>query len=135
MPEPTSAALASCAAITSCLAVVATTMGVPAPVVLAAVLGAAIAVSSSDRLELSLRSLLPAVLSFGLAMGIGIWGGSLFGRPVVSAINAMIAEPDAKLPVYAADPICTLFLAMIGQRELLPIVQRVLRRFNAGEGQ
>lgn len=134
MPEPTSAAMASCAAVTSCLALVATAMGVPAPVVLAGVLGAAIAVGNSERLALTARSLTAAVFSFALAMAIGIWGGGLLGRLVVSLINAGITDPEAKLALGAADPLCTLILAMIGQRELLPLVQRLLRTTLSDKG-
>lgn len=126
MPELTSSALAATAAGASGLAVVATTMGVPAPIVLAGVLGATIAVAQSGKVAWGWSSVMAALLSFGASLGIGIWGGNLIGRLVVNAINAVITDPHLQLPASAADPLCTLVLSMVGQRELLPLAIRAL---------
>jgi len=126
MPEPTSTALAATTAATSSLAVVATAMGVPAPVVLAAVLGAALAVGQSERMELRLASLIAVAATFCAAFGFGIWGGALAGHVLIGLLNGLV--PKAQLSPDAADPICTVLVAMLGQRTLLPLVLKALTK-------
>lgn len=126
MPEPTSTALAATTAATSSLAVVATAMGVPAPVVLAAVLGAALAVGQSDRMELRLAALIAVAATFCAAFGFGIWGGALAGHVLIGLLSGLV--PGAKLSLDAADPICTVLVAMLGQRTLLPLVLKALTK-------
>lgn len=126
MPEPTSSALAVTAAGASSLAVMATALGVPAPVVLAAILGATIAVSASGKLDLSLRSIFAALLAFTAALGVGIWGGHLAGHVVVGLLNSIPGVPTP-LPEGVADPLCTVILAMLAQRELLPLGLSLVR--------
>lgn len=130
MAEPTTAALASATAAASSLAVIATAMGVPAPVVLAAILGAAAAVSMSKRLDMSLRSLAAALGTFALALALGIWGGGFAARVLIGLANGLL--PRAEIPLTIADPLCTLLVAMLGQRELLPIGLSMLRSRSAG---
>jgi hypothetical protein len=126
MPEPTSTALAALTAATSSLAVVATAMGVPAPVVLAAVLGSALAVGQSERMELRLASLIAVAATFCAAFGFGIWGGALAGHVLIGLLNGLV--PKAQLNADAADPICTVIVAMLGQRTLLPLVLKALSK-------
>lgn len=134
MPEPTSAAFAACTAATSCLAVVATAMGVPAPMVLAAVLGATVSVSQQDRVQLSVRSLLAAALALALSMAIGIWGGKPAGRVMVGLLNGLITDPSLHLSPDACDPFATLLLAMLGVPVLLPLALGALRSRVGGGG-
>lgn len=124
MLEPTSNVLAATTAATSSLAVLATAMGVPAPVVLAAVLGSALAVGQSERVELRLSSLISVAATFCAAFGFGIWGGALAGHVLIGLINGLV--PRAELSIDAADPICTALMAMLGQRTLLPLVLKAL---------
>jgi hypothetical protein len=133
MPEPTSAALAACTAATSCLAVVATAMGVPAPMVLASVLGATVSVSQQDKMQLTVRSLLAAALALALSMGLGIWGGTPAGRVMVGLLNGLISDPALRLSADACDPFATLLLAMLGVPVLLPLALGALRS-RVGEG-
>lgn len=131
MPEPTSTAVAVTSAAASSLAVIATSMGVPAPVVLAGILGATISVSQSNKLDLNWRSLVAALLAFAGALGIGILGGQVAGPVVVIAVNAVFAKPP--LPDGIANPVCTLVLSMLGTRELLPIGLSLLRKKLGGD--
>jgi hypothetical protein len=125
MPEPTSTALAVTAAGASTLAVIATAIGVPAPVVLAGVLGATIAVGQSGKLDWNWRSLAAALLAFAASLGLGIWGGSLASRVAVGVLNGMFAS--LHLPDGFADPLFTLLVSMLGQSQLLPIGLTLLR--------
>lgn len=125
MPEPTSTALAVTTAAASSLAVLATAMGVPAAVVLAAILGATIAVSMYGKLEWNFRSLAAALLTWSAALGLGIWGGRIGGRVLVGVLNSLV--PSLHLPQDFADPLCTMLVAMVGQSQLLPIGLSLLR--------
>ncbi len=131
MADPTSMAVAGCAATTSCLAVVATAAGVPVPMVIAALLGAAVSVSQQPRVALNVRSLTAASLTLALSVAVGIWGGSPAGRLMVGLINALLPDARLHLGADACDPFATLLLAMIGVPVLLPIALGALRsRFN-----
>lgn len=125
MPEPTSTALAVTTAAASSLAVVATAMGVPAAVVLAAILGATIAVSMSGKIDWNLPSLTAALLTWSAALGLGIWGGRIGGRVLVGVLNSLV--PSLHLPQDFADPLSTMLVAMVGQSQLLPIGLSLLR--------
>lgn len=125
MTEPTTAALAATTAAASSLAVIATALGVPAPVVLAAVLGAATAVATSGKLEFSRGALLAAFGAFAVALALGIWGGGLAGRLVIGLLGTLV--PAGRFAEGMADPLCTFLVACLGQRELLPLGLRLLR--------
>lgn len=131
MPELTTTAVAATTAAASSLAVIATAMGVPAPVVLAGILGATISVSQSNKLDMNWRSLLAALLAFAGALGMGIWGGRLVGAVAVTTLNALVG--NLNLPSGSADPLCTLLISMLGQRELLPIGLTLLRKKVGGD--
>lgn len=131
MPEPTSTALAVTTAAASSLAVVATAMGVPASVVLTAILGATIAVSMSGKIDWSVGSLTAALMTWGAALGLGISGGRFAGHLLIGFLNGIL-PPSQRLPQDFADPLFTLLIAMVGQSQLLPIGLSLLRNKAGG---
>lgn len=109
----------------------ATALGVPAPVVLAGVLGAAIAVGQSGKFDWHWGSLAAALMAFAAALGLGILGGPLAGHVVISALSAVFS--GLHVADEFADPLCTLLVSMFWQSQLLPLGLSMLRR-KAGEG-
>ncbi|AWI53223.1 hypothetical protein DEH84_07100 [Aquabacterium olei] len=128
MAEPTSTALlASVGAFTSAMGFLAASMGVPPPVVMAAILGAATAVGASDRAVMSARSVFAMAMTFCMSLGLGIWAGSKLAGPVLVALLNSLPGLSLHLADDAANPLCTAILAAIGQRELLPLGLAFLR--------
>lgn len=100
-------------------------MGVPLPVALMVALGALIAVSNSERLEFNARDIVAAVLTFGLALALGLGGGMLV---------AWAAEQRwPGIPTKAVQGVAGLILAAYGQSRILPkLLGRIDRQIDGG---
>lgn len=96
--------------------------GVPIWTVIAAVVGATIAVSQSGRLDLSVRGMWAVFISFAAAASFGVLGGPFVGTIVV-AVLSKLAIPLAQ---GSADALLAWAFALQGQTVILPAVARRL---------
>lgn len=100
-------------------------MGVPLTVALMVALGALIAVSNSERLSFTWGAIGAAVLTFALALALGLGGGMLV---------AWAAEQRwPGIPVHAVHGVAGLILAAYGQSRILPrLLGRLDRQIDGG---
>ena len=96
--------------------------GVPIWTVIAAVVGATIAVSQSGRLELTLRGMWAVFISFAAAASFGVLSGPVIGTVVV----AVFAKLSITVDHGAADALLAWACALMGQSVILPAVARRL---------
>jgi len=97
--------------------------GVPIWTVIAAVVGATIAVSQSGRLDLSMRGMWAVFISFGAAASFGVLGGPFVGAVVVAVLSKVLSIPVAS---GSADALLAWAFALQGQTVILPAVARRL---------
>ena len=126
MAEPTTTVLAVAGATTSTLAVAATALGVPAPVVIAAIVGATAAVVQAERADLTLRVVVTLLVTFAVAMSLGIWVGRVAGHAVVGFLNSLPLQLG--MSADYADPAAAVLVAMLGQSRLLPLGLSLLQK-------
>lgn len=101
-------------------------IGVPLPVALMAALGALIAVSNSDRLTFTARDIFAALLTFFLALGLGLLGGYLV------AWAALQRYPG--VPGVVVHAVAAVILAAYGQSKILPrVLGRTERLIDGGQ--
>lgn len=100
----------------------ATSMGVPTqvalPVVLAAVLGAAMAVRAEEKPELSARVVFWLGVSFLVSVFLGLWGGPFAAALILALAGKLLA---LSWPAWGLDPLGSLVVALTGQKYLLPM--------------
>jgi len=123
MPEPTSTTLASAAAITTgTLTLAGSFYGIPADSMLAATLGAGMAMASAQRIELTRTSLLAALGVFASALIFAIFLGPLVGA-VVDGVVLKLTGVD--LPDAPARAAASLLIGLGSQRWLPALLDRV----------
>lgn len=126
MPDPTTttAAVVATAGITgTAITSAGIAAGIPIPVIIAAVLGATIAVHRGEKLELSIKGLWSVVLAFALALAFGVFGGPLFGAGIERAAAKFL---DLEIYGMGADALCALLSALLGQSVFLPAITKRL---------
>lgn len=98
--------------------------GVPVWTVLAAVLGASIAVAQSGRMDMTLRGMGALFVSFVAGASFGVFGGSFLGGVLVAALAKFGIAPvqHAQLP----DALLAWLLALQGQDVILPALAKRL---------
>lgn len=100
-------------------------VGVPLPVALMAALGALIAVSNSERLTFSARDIIAALLTFCLALGLGLLGGYL--------VAWVVQQRYPGAPGVVVHAVAAVILAAYGQRQILPrLLGRAGREIDGG---
>ena len=97
-------------------------VGVPIWTVIAAVVGATIAVSQSGRLELSVRGMWAVFTSFAVAASLGVLGGPFVAAVVVQ----VLAKLSITVAESSADALMAWAFALQGQAVILPAVARRL---------
>lgn len=125
MPEPTASAAVAAApsAAGAVIAGAGLAAGIPVPVIIAAVVGAVIAVNRGERIELTMRGLWSTFLAFAAALVFGIFGGRLCG---VGFERAMLKVFDIPLDGLGADIVCALVLAMFSHAVIFPAIAKRL---------
>lgn len=96
--------------------------GVPIWTVIAALVGATIAVGQSGRLELTLRGLWAVFISFALSVSCGIYGGPMLS----GALLAVAARLGVVLQGGSVEALLAWVLALLGQSTILPAVSKRL---------
>lgn len=108
-------------------------MGVPTqvalPVVLAAVLGAAMAVRAEEKPELSVRVVFWLVVSFLVSVFLGLWGGPFASALVLALVGKLVT---IAWPAWGLDPLGSLVVALTGQKYLLPMILKLADRKAGG---
>ena len=123
MAEPSSAALAAATALTTgTLTLAGSVCGIPADSMLAAVLGAAIAMSTARRYCFTRASLAGALGVFISALVMAVFLGPLFGILADGVINKLIGVDLPDAPMRAAGSLLT---GLGAQRWLPAILVRV----------
>lgn len=101
----------------------AVSMGVPTqvalPVVLAAVLGAAMAVRAENQSELRPAVVFWLAVSFAVSVFLGLWGGPFAAAVTLAVIGKLVT---LSWPAWGLDPLGSLVVALTGQKYLLPIL-------------
>jgi len=130
MAEPTSATLAAAAAITTgTLTLAGSFYGVPADSMLAATLGAGIAMSSAQRIDLTRPSILAALGVFGSSLVLAVFLGPLLG---IVADGLMLKLTGIDLPDAPVRAAASLLTALGGQRWLPAMLDRVTAAIAGG---
>lgn len=96
--------------------------GVPIMTVIAAVVGATIAVSQSGRLELTFAGVWAVFISFAAAASFGVLAGPFFGSILVSGLSKLGVAVQAG----GADALLAWAFALMGQSVILPAVAKRL---------
>ena len=100
----------------------AVSMGVPTqvalPVVLAAVLGAAMAVRAENQSELRPSVVFWLAVSFAASVCLGLWGGPFAAAVTLAIIGKLVT---LSWPAWGLDPLGSLVVALTGQKYLLPM--------------
>lgn len=109
----------------------ATSVGVPVPVALMALLGALVAAGNADKLQWSLPSILQVVTTLAVSLALGLYCAPFCGHLIMGPI--LRASGTENVPASAADPIAALVIAMYGYREFLPLVKGLLLQRLGGE--
>ena len=118
----------------SALGVIAVTLGVPVPVVMAAVFGATVAALTTHRAEWSLESVQAVLVAFVMALAFGIFCGPPAALALVAGAKKL-PYIAFDLPVELAKPASAWLLALVGQKELLPFLLKKLGVTKGGDGQ
>lgn len=102
--------------------------GVPVWTVLAAVLGASIAVAQSGRMEMSVRGLATLFVSFVAGASLGVFGGAFLGSFLGGVLVALLTKLGVApaQPVQPPDALLAFLLALQGQDVILPALARRL---------
>ncbi|RZL07167.1 MAG: hypothetical protein EOP40_16290 [Rubrivivax sp.] len=124
MPDPTTttAAVVATAGMTgAAITGAGLVFGIPVFVILAAVVGAAAALSKGDRIELSVRGLWAALMSYALAAVFGVFGGRVCGALLEKFVEKMLSIDISGL---GSDALCALLLALLAHPVILPAISR-----------
>lgn len=123
MAEPSSTALAAATAITTgTLTLAGSFYGIPADSMLAATLGAGMAMASAQRIEMTRASIFGALSVFISAMVFAVFLGPLFGLIVDALVYKFIGVDLPDAPTRAA---VSLLIALGAQRWLPVVLDRV----------
>jgi len=95
------------------------------PVVLLAVLGAAMAVNNEDRPDWSARVIFSLITSFLASLAIGVYGGPFAAGLVLAGAAKYL---DWQGPATGLDPLGSLVLALVGQKYGLKFLLRWVER-------
>lgn len=126
MPDPTTTAatVVATAGITGTVITGAgLVLGIPLTVIVGAVLGATIAVSRGGRVELTVAGLWSMLLSFFLALFMGVFGGQVLGVALERAAEKLIGIEISGLGLAA---LCAVVIALLGQSVILPALSKRL---------
>lgn len=126
MPEPTTttaAVITATGAAGAAITGAGLAFGIPLPVIVGAALGATIAVSRGERIEMSVRGLWAAMLAFAMALAFGVFGGPFAGAVLEQLMTRLLSHPMAGL---GADALSALILALLGQSVILPAISKRL---------
>lgn len=122
-PIVTPATAASYAAATPIVAFTATVCGVSVAVIVAAVIGAGLAAINAEKVEWTTKGILAGLAVFLMAMALGIFLGPLVVFIAEPHVAKLAGRP---LPAGALDWPVSFLVALLGQRHILPAIEKLL---------
>ena len=126
MTEPTSAALAAAAVITTgTLTLAGNVYGIPADAMLGSILGAGIAMSGAERLDSTFSSVMNAMGAFATSLVLAVFLGPLVGSATDQLLNKLAGVDLPDGPIRAA---AALLVAIGLQRRLPALLDRLVAR-------
>ena len=99
---------------------IAAQLGVPAPTLIIAAVGAAIATGHAERLEWSRAGLWIGASSFSVSLMFGVLGGRFCGHVIAQAFSKL----GITVPLDAAITLLTLLISLLAQSVILPALSK-----------